>query len=94
MYILVIVLLCSYFIVLCLFGTRSEPSLWSLEENKKVVHVCNKMDIVPWLSNIYWWRIYLWNVSYASVSGTCSLSVSAALNSKIFHCWYTQFINI
>ncbi len=25
----------------------------------------SKMDIFPWLSNIYRWRIYLWNVSYA-----------------------------
>ncbi len=24
----------------------------------------SKMEIFPWLSNIYRWRIYLWNVSY------------------------------
>ncbi len=40
--------------------------------------------IFPWLSNIYRWRIYLWNVSYAFrktmrlCQGTRSLSVRAS----------------
>ncbi len=50
----------------------------------------SKMDIFRWLSNIYIWRIYMWNVSYAfrkrthsskqhvSVSGSRSLSVRAS----------------
>ncbi len=31
------------------------------------MHFCSdsNMEISPWLSNIYRWRIYLWNVSYA-----------------------------
>ncbi len=61
------------------------------------------MEISPRLSNIYRRRIYLWNVSNAfrkrahsskqhvSVSGTRSVSIRAALNSKIHHCWYTSF---
>ncbi len=31
---------------------------------QKLMHM-SKMNIFPWLSNIYRWRIYLWNVSYA-----------------------------
>ncbi len=64
--------------------------LWSLAENLKAEGSCTsdrKIEIFPWLSNIYRWRIYLWNVSYAfrktawvSVSGTRSLSVRAVLN--------------
>ncbi len=57
-------------IALCLFGAhahmRSEPSLWSLAENRRSLCTSDsKMEIFPWLSNIYRWRIYLWDVSYA-----------------------------
>ncbi len=31
----------------------------------------SKMEIFPWLSNIYRWRIYLWNVSYALRKTAC-----------------------
>ncbi len=43
-------------------------SLLSLVENRKAEGSCisdSKMEIFPWVSNIYRWRIYLWNVSYA-----------------------------
>ncbi len=46
--------LCS----VCLTRMRSEPSLGSLTENRK-------MEIFPLLSIIYRWRIYLWNISNA-----------------------------
>ncbi len=64
----------SYFIELRLFGAharggaRSKWSQWSLAENRKAEGSCasdSKMEIFPWLSNIYRWRIYLWKVSYA-----------------------------
>ncbi len=51
MYILVRVAL-IFHCALCLMLKRSETSLWSLAESLK-------MEIFPWLSNIYRWRIYL-----------------------------------
>ncbi len=57
----------------------------------------SKMEIFPWLSNIYRWRIYLWNVSYAlrktarlkhikqCISGTGNLSVRASDRDNASH---------
>ncbi len=65
----------------------------------------SKMEILPWLSNIYRLRMYLWIVSYAlrktantlnsarsiSVSGTRSLSVRASDRESASH--FKQTIN-
>ncbi len=80
-------------------------SLWSSAENLKAEGSCtsdSKMEIFPWLSNIYRWRLYLWNVSYAfrktahlkhvSVSGTRSLSVRALLNKLNYRLLYLTSI--
>ncbi len=57
-----------------------------------------KIEIFPWLSNIYRWRIYLWNVSNAfrkraHSSNSASLSEHTQpfcqSRSKIYHCLYT-----
>ncbi len=34
-------------------------------QSRRLMLSDSKMDIFPWLSNIYRWRIYLWNISYA-----------------------------
>ncbi len=67
----------------------------------------SKMEIFPWISNIYRWRIYLWIVSYAlrktantlnsarsvSVSGTRSLSVRASDGASESRFKLKRFIN-
>ncbi len=64
------------------FWTKSVK--FSGDRKAKLMHFWQQMNIFPWLSNIYRWRIYLWNVSSAfrkrahsskqhvSVSGTHS----------------------
>ncbi len=60
-------LLCSYFIELHLFGACARSKMKSVKFNgesqsKSSCTSDNKMEIFPWLSNIYRWRIYRWNV--------------------------------
>ncbi len=51
----------------------------------------SKMNIFPWLSNIYRWRIYLWNLSYAFRKRARSLSVRAALSWNYKLLYLTSF---
>ncbi len=71
MYILVIIIALLLHCAVCLASMRAavlvQWSLWCLAENRKAEGPCTadrKMEIFPWLSNIYRWRVYLWNVSY------------------------------
>ncbi len=47
----------------CSFWTKSVEFSGELQSRSSCTSE-RKMDMFPWLSNIYRWRIYLWNVSY------------------------------
>ncbi len=54
----------AHFFKVGLGNMRKMSYLWE-SQSKSSCTSDSKMEIFPWLSNIYRWRIYLWNVSYA-----------------------------